>query len=210
MFLKSILSGVFIALAAIINLRCSDPVIGSLFFGFGLFTICLYQFNLFTGIIGYYPTVEKNIVCKINFLYECMIIWLYNFVGTWIVSILYRNTLAYNSICSKVNTLIENKLLDSWDSLLLLGVFCGMLMYLAVSTYKSDISPVLSILILFLCVSIFILSGFEHSIADMAYLCLADKASLLNIWRILIPVTIGNAIGGIGLSYAIRNSMKKE
>lgn len=67
-------------------------------------------------------------------------------------------------------------------------------MYLAVSTYKEK-NTVLGILF---CVPVFILSGFEHSIADMFYLGASGIFSL-SAALFMLAVVIGNSLGGIFL-----------
>lgn len=58
-------------------------------------------------------------------------------------------------------------------------------MYLAVSSWKRGFHAGC-----FLCVTVFILCGFEHSIADFAYMALAWKWSLNLLW-----ILLGNALG---------------
>jgi len=74
------------------------------------------------------------------------------------------------------------------------GFFCGILMYLAVSIYKEK-NSVLGILF---CVPVFILCGFEHSIADMFYL---GASGIFSVKIILFTalVVAGNTFGAIVL-----------
>lgn len=72
---------------------------------------------------------------------------------------------------------------------LLLAIFCGMLMSIAVIGFKRTNSPLFPIG----AVIIFMLSGFQHSIAQMGYLALSDAP--IDAWFILIPITFGNLIG---------------
>ena len=54
---------------------------------------------------------------------------------------------------------------------------------------------------LFLCVAIYILSGFEHCIANMYYFSAADAWS----WKALGAIgvmTLGNSLGGMLLPFA--------
>jgi len=65
------------------------------------------------------------------------------------------------------------------------------------------------ILIPILPITVFVFCGFEHSIADMFYLLINSFYNLsLSTFNILIPVTLGNIIGGmfIGLMYYIINN----
>ena len=72
--------------------------------------------------------------------------------------------------------------------------FCGILMYLAVSIFREKGSA-LGIL---LCVPAFILSGFEHSIADMFYFGASGIVSLRALGFIWTAIA-GNALGGLFL-----------
>ncbi|MBR3965373.1 MAG: formate/nitrite transporter family protein, partial [Clostridia bacterium] len=85
------------------------------------------------------------------------------------------------------------------------GVFCGILMYLAVSIYKEK-GTYLSILF---CVPAFILAGFEHSIADMFYFAASGIVSLRAlgfIWTVIL----GNALGGMLLPALNRIGKSEE
>lgn len=45
---------------------------------------------------------------------------------------------------------------------------------------------------------IFVLCGFEHSIANVTYLLMGcDAVGVPGFWQILFSCTIGNAVGGI-------------
>ena len=61
---------------------------------------------------------------------------------------------------------------------------CGILMYIAVDIYKNK----KSILGIFLAVPVFILSGFEHSIANVGYFSIANMFSIDVILFILISI----------------------
>ena len=62
----------------------------------------------------------------------------------------------------------------------------------AVEGYRQTKNP----LILFICVSVFILSGFEHCVANMFYFFLAGMWSLKAVGYLLI-MTVGNSLGGM-------------
>lgn len=89
---------------------------------------------------------------------------------------------------------VNAKTNDSYLSLFILAVFCGMLMFIAVATFKLQ-PNILGALAVFLCVSVFILTGFEHCIANMYYFGLMytpDKYILP-----LLVMILGNSTGGI-------------
>jgi formate/nitrite transporter FocA (FNT family) len=81
---------------------------------------------------------------------------------------------------------------DSAESLFFLGVFCGILMFIAVDGYAKTKNPI----ILFLGVAAFILCGFEHCIADMFYFSVAGMWSTEAL-RVILTITVGNAVGGM-------------
>ena len=72
------------------------------------------------------------------------------------------------------------------------ALFCGILMYLAVSVYR-DQKNVIGILF---CIPVFILSGFEHSIADIFYFAASGMVSL-KAFGFLWMVILGNSVGGM-------------
>lgn len=82
---------------------------------------------------------------------------------------------------------------------------CGILMYIAVDIYKNKNS----ILGIFLAVPVFILSGFEHSIANIGYFSIANMFSIDVIIFILISI-LGNSVGALILPLLekIREEMK--
>ena len=65
-------------------------------------------------------------------------------------------------------------------------------MYTAVWVYREKKTP-LGILF---CIPVFILAGFEHSIADMFYFALAGLYRLRSLWFLLL-VVLGNSLGGL-------------
>ena len=48
-FLNSVLGGVCIGIGGVVFLSCENKVTGAVFFCLGLFAICTFGFNLFTG-----------------------------------------------------------------------------------------------------------------------------------------------------------------
>ena len=131
------------------------------------------------------------------------IIWAGNWIGTWLVGSALRCSRVGNELSRKAASLCSAKVADDWISLLVLGFFCGMLMYLAVESFrrKNEIPTPGPVLMVFLCVMIFILSGFEHCIADMFYFSAAGAWNADSLKTILI-ITAGNSLGGFLLPAA--------
>ena len=73
------------------------------------------------------------------------------------------------------------------------GCFCGVLMFVAVWSYREK-KTIVGILF---CIPVFVLSGFEHSIADMFYFSLAGTVFQGRSLLFLLLVILGNSLGGL-------------
>nr|WP_296262893.1 formate/nitrite transporter family protein [uncultured Merdimonas sp.] len=186
-FLRALAAGIAIAVGGTVYLSLENKIVGALLFTVGLYVIVLNGLNLYTGKIGYLVD-QKEPAPYIRML---AFTWLGNLTGTavaaWAVSMSRIST-----VRGKAEVLCEGKLSDSPASILILAVFCGILMYAAVDGYKEKGNP----LILFLCVSVFILSGFEHCVANMFYFTLAGVWSVKTFLYLLL-MTLGNSLGGM-------------
>ncbi len=189
LFLRAFITGTLIAVGGIAYLSCDNKYIGAFLFGTGLFVILNFNLALFTGKVGY--AVEN----KPKYLFDLLIIWLGNFAGTVIFAILVLCT-RISGISEKAVALCETKTNDSPVSILILAFFCGMLMFIAADGYKIISNSVGKALTIFLPVVVFILSGFEHCIANMFYFSLAE-AWTARSFGYLIIMSLGNALGGI-------------
>lgn len=188
---KAIAAGFMIGIGAIIYLQCENKIAGALLFTIGLFAICAFGMNLFTGKIGYVIS-NKN---KPN----CLIIWLGNLIGAGFGMTLIR--IAKPSLHEKALVLMNAKTELNFFAAIILAFFCGVLMYIAVENYRANSHGIGKVIGLFLCVSVFILCGFEHSIADMCYAALAVDSldTGLKYLLFLIEVTVGNSLGALAV-----------
>ena len=185
----SIYSGLCIGLGGTVYLSCDNKILCSFLFGLGLFTILNFGFNLFTGKVGYFVNNKPSYWGFLG------IVWLGNFIGTFLFAKMIAATRYGATLQAKANALCLVKDGDSIVSLLVLGIFCGMLMFIAADGYKNIENQVGKVVVVFLPVIVFILSGFEHCIADMFYFSLAGDFSALML-KSLIIITVGNSIGG--------------
>lgn len=184
-FLLAVLAGGAIGIGGIAYLSLSNKVVGALMFTVGLYTICIHGLNLFTGKVGYLAEQPPA------YLADLAVIWLGNWLGTWLAAMgAVHSRIA--GISEAAGELCSVKVTDSLASLFLLGIFCGALMYIAVEGYKKTGNPV----ILFACVATFILSGFEHCIADMFYFSAAGLWSADTLLRTAV-ITVANGLGGV-------------
>lgn len=188
--IKSILAGIMIGIGGTIYLSLDNKIVGSILFAIGLFIIVVYSFNLYTGKIGY---LINNFNKK--YIRELIITLIGNFIGTLFVGFILKYTRIYTMISEKAKTLADIKLNDTSISILILSFFCGILMYLAVNTYK-EVKDIGKYLAVFLGVIVFILCGFEHCIANMYYFTVSSTWSLNTLLYLLVMI-LGNSLGGI-------------
>lgn len=188
--IKSILAGIMIGIGGTIYLSLDNKIVGSILFAIGLFIIVVYSFNLYTGKIGY---LINNFNKK--YIRELIITLIGNFIGAFFVGFILKYTRIYTMISEKAKTLADIKLNDTLISILILSLFCGILMYLAVNTYK-EVKDTGKYLAVFLGVIVFILCGFEHCIANMYYFSVSSTWSLNTLLYLLVMI-LGNSLGGI-------------
>ena len=191
-FCKAFLAGTAISIGGTVYLSVENKVIGALLFTVGLFMVVANGLLLYTGKVGYLPLERK----KGQYLGMLGCTWLGNLSGCLLVGGILRLTRIYSQIGEKALQLSRIKLEDSPWSILVLSFFCGVLMFMAVDGYRSIPHSAGKCAALFLGVSVFILSGFEHCVANMFYFSLAGVWSPKALLWLLI-MTAGNSMGGI-------------
>lgn len=228
MFVLAIFAGCFIAIAGIgattaavsIESASLARLVSAMVFPAGLAMVLIAGSELFTGNnLIIIPVLEKKIR-----LYEMLINWvvvyLGNLVGTMLVAFLvvkghtpdlFDGALA-NSIVNAANIRTTMVFSDAF----IRGILCNFLVCIAVwmSFAAKKISG--KIMALYFPIMIFVLCGFEHSIADMYYVSAglftkmeygieAEGLTWFNFFsKNLLPVTLGNLVGGcliVGVGY---------
>lgn len=186
---KGIFAGTMIGIGGTVYLNSANSFIGACLFSVGLLTICIYKINLFTGMVGYILINKKSYILK---LISTII---GNFIGTFICALGITFT-RISTISSKARNLVDIKINDNYLSVFILAIFCGILMYIAVNNFKKSESYLVKCLSVIICVVVFIIAGFEHSIANMFYISLAHTWSIKAVISILFMI-LGNACGAV-------------
>ena len=188
-FLRALMTGFAIGIGGAVYLSCDNKYLGAFLFGTGLFVILSFGFNLFTGKVGY------AVVNKPSYILDLIVIWLGNLAGTVIMGGMLLCT-RISGIGEKAAEICAVKFNDNLLSIFILAIFCGMLMFIAADGYKQIKNPAGQMLAIFLPVVVFILSGYEHCIANMFYFALAGFFSGESVLYILI-IVLGNSAGGM-------------
>lgn len=184
-FFLSVTAGLFIGIGGCVFLSCESKVVGAVLFAVALLSICYLGLFLFTGKIGYIAVQhDRQSVAAV------IVTLIGNFIGTLIAGLaagVYKPALMETA-----QTLCSGKLLLEPSQALIAGIFCGVMMYTAVELFKTGKNTAG----IFFCVPVFILSGFEHSIADMFYFFTA-RMFTTDVFAFLAIVVVGNTIGGM-------------
>jgi formate/nitrite transporter len=220
--LLSILAGVYIALAAVgaaaaqvsISSASVAKLIGACVFPAGLAMIVLGGGELFTGnCLLLQPLLAKRIGLK-GLFYNLSLVYVGNFIGSVLIALLvafgHSLSLFDGALAQSTIATAQAKLALSFSDAFLRGILCNILVCAAVWMSLGAKSSGGKLLALYLPVMLFVLCGFEHCVANMYSVPAAIFASaaygiaarlswgafLLNN---LLPVTLGNIVGGMGL-----------
>lgn len=200
-FVSALLGGTCIGLGGIAFLTLESKVLGALFFTVGLFTICTFHLNLFTGKVCYVFQRDRA------YARELPLIWLGNLAGTGLVAAVVRlSRLA--PLSEKAAAICQVKLSDTLVSLFLLSLLCNIFIYIAVEGFQKNPHELGKYLSLFFGVMGFVLCGFEHCVANMFYFSVSGAWSGEALVRLLV-MTLGNSAGGI-LFPLVRQWLKNE
>ena len=187
LIIDGIKAGIMIAIGGSVFLSCENRYIGAILCSVALLCICLKGYSLFTGKVGYLPENHSK---------EAVKILLCGLLGNIVSTILlgYAVSFANPALGEAAKVICEAKLSQEALQTFVRAFFCGVLMYMAVSTYreKGTLAGI------FFCVPVFILSGFEHSIANMFYF---GASGIINMDSIiyLAVVIAGNSVGGMAM-----------
>ena len=179
-------AGVLISIGGSVFLACPDNrYFGAIFFSVALLSICYLGYYLYTGKIAYVVSDHSGKNCA-----TLGVGLLANLVTTYLLGLLVR--WAIPSLGERAEAVCDAKLAEGFGSCLVRAFFCGILMYLAVEIFREKKTP---IGILF-GIPVFILAGFEHSIADMFYFgcaaCVKPDFLLFELGAVL-----GNSLGSV-------------
>lgn len=209
-FTSAFLSGLCICFGASVYLICQAysmalKVVGSFMFGIGLFTIIHAHLWLYTGKAGY---ILDN---KPKYFIDLIVCFIGNALGCFVLAMLLKQTRIGDSLIESATPLVDAKMADTWYSILILAMMCGVMIYLAVEGHKKCEYPLGKVLFVFMPVSLFILCSFEHVVANVVYFTYAGEFGAKVVLYFLI-MFIGNALGAVAFDGLLKlvSFLKKE
>ena len=191
-------AGIMIAVGGSVFLSCDNKYVGAVLFSVALLCICYLGYYLFTGKIGYLA----NDLSKKNIL-NLAVGLAVNLAVTFLLG--YLISFAFPSLLQKAYIMCSEKLEQTFLNTFIRAVFCGVLMFTAVEIFKEKKTP----LGIIFCIPVFILCGFEHSVADMFYFgaSVIIKAEILTFE---LAAVLGNTAGGLLLPVLSKISAQKN
>ena len=232
LFLLAVAAGVFIGLGAVTSSTAAHALenagmvrlVSGLIFPIGLMMVILLGTELFTGnALMVTAAVSGKISWKL-LLRNWGIVFLGNLVGAVALAALMAFFGQLNigggdlAVYTAKVAAAKNGL--PWMNAFVLGVFCNLMVCVAVYLANTAQDTAGKLLAIFFPIMGFVLAGFEHCVADMyyvpagifaymnpAYTGMIDAAginvALLNfgdfIFANLIPATLGNIVGGVAV-----------
>lgn len=183
LFASALLAGACIGIGATAYLLCENRYIGAILFSVGLVMVKEFDLKLYTGYIS------RALQYRLKGVFDAFIIFCGNVCGAFLLSILTCFSTIGEALQGKAYAIMQSKLSAGIASWFIMAMLCNVMIYLA--TYRKD-----HILTLF-GVTVFVLCGFEHSIADALYIAISGAYTLPHSWAFLTFVALGNAVGGI-------------
>ena len=220
-FTLALLAGAFIAFGAMfyaVVITGSElgfgptRLLGGLAFSLGLVLVIVGGAELFTGnsliVIGW----ADRQISTTALLRNWSVVYAGNLVGASGLAVLIHLSgvldLANGSVGETVRTIGSSKVALGAGEAIVRGILCNVLVCLAVWMCFAAHTVTGKVFAIIFPVSGFVAIGFEHSVANMLFIPLAawqpgSEIGVLGFLRNLLPVTLGNIIGGGGFVAAI-------
>jgi formate/nitrite transporter len=196
-------------------------VLAGAVFGTGLMLVVVAGGELFTGnaliIVG---VLDRKVKIR-QMLSNWLVVYIGNFIGSVFIAYMMKESGLFNSgnaaLGGQTIKIASYKTTLPFHSAFFLGIMCNWLVCLAVWVSFAARDVMGKLFACFFIIGLFITSGFEHSVANMYYIpagifaksnplwleasrLSAEQAANLN-WasfavKNLVPVTLGNIVGG--------------
>lgn len=209
LILQGFIAGLCIAFGAIgyykIASLALDPGVGAFFaaaiFPIGIIAVMMLGAELFTSDTMVMMGVYNKKYSLLQALKVLIIVWIANLVGMFFISGLTSlSGIFTEEMMHKINHVAQVKTTMPFSQMIFSAILCNIIVCLGVWMAYAIQKLTAKIIVLWFMITVFVLSGTEHIIANMFYLFtayfLGADISLGGIAYNFLWVTIGNFIGG--------------
>lgn len=241
-FLLSFMGGMFISLAAVGSLIASctidnysiSSLVAGIVFAAGLIMVVVAGGDLFTGNVLMILAVFQKRITALKMLKNLIVTFFGNLTGALFIVLLIQGSGIFNSengiLVQKLVLKAAHKIEYPFLQAFILGILCNLLVSLAVWMMYSAKDTGGKVLACLFPIVLFIVSGYEHIVANMYYIpagliaAASGKYELLSvvssealshltldgIVHNFIPVTLGNLVGGLVIGCVYANIYKSK
>ena len=196
-------AGIFIAVAAILYVRCDNPIVGAVLFSVGLLSCLVYQAKLCTGCANEpwhqlsRPLTDPKV--RIWLWMQEQSLWLLLYVINCVFAMWLGGCARICIDVDRAVDIVQTKISHPWYWILFMGLLCGICIQCGVHAFRKsrEYWP-----FVVLCVASFLLMGAEHCVADAAFvgMCICREENTLEFGfkcAELIGVSgLGNLLAG--------------
>lgn len=209
-FVRAIMAGFFITVAAIFcnvtgNIFSGDAppmgkFLGAFVFAIAVQLIVMVGGELFTGnnMVMAFGAYDKSVSWG-DTVKVWVVSYLGNFVGCFVFSVIFVWAGA-SGTSDYFASFIEGKLAIPELEMFFRAILCNFFVCLAVACAIKMKTESGKLIMIFMCIAGFVVSGFEHCIANMSIFTIAFSLvpglSVAAIFKSMLVVTVGNIIGG--------------
>ena len=217
-----ILAGVFIGLGGLGNILVTQTLggidvglarlAGAGVFPVGLMLVVVCGAELFTGNNLMTLAFLNKIINIFGLIKNWSLVYVANFIGSVILvlAVFYSDTITGDA-ANKAIAIAESKAVLTIWQMVLRGILCNVIVVLAVWMATASQDIVSKIFACWFPIMLFVLCGFEHSVANMFFIpmgmILGANVTIGQLIINLLFVTIGNIIGGAIIVPCIYNKV---
>ncbi len=201
-----LLSGIMLCIGCAVSISVDSRPLGAFLFSIGLFAIIKLKFALFTGKAGY------MVVNPPSYIGEVALTLVGNICGAALGGFLLNLTRFGDKFSQTAAETMSVKFADSFLSTFVLAVFCGILMFVAVEGNRKALAKgdsTGSLFAVVMPIMVFILSGFNHCVADLCNFFISRCSSAGDAPLYFTGVILGNAVGCMLIPFVKKLSLEK-
>ena len=224
-FISSIMAGIYVGLCVITILVMAGAlenfagikILQGISFAAALSLVVFAGAELFTGnVFTMTAGVKQKTGKPLDGIKLCVYCYFGNLVGSVLIAALFLGTgYLQGPVLEAAHSAMYYKTYPAFWELFVRGILCNVLVCAAVWCMYRLQSEVAKLVMIFWCIYLFVVCGFEHSIANMTLFSMEIMAGVdsLTFGRILInlgAVTAGNIRGGLAISLAYWSIARKS